>query len=240
MARDYYHSYDWKIVSDNTKTRVNGYRILLSLSCPTPRFYSYKINDLLNDTNIINSILPFSPYFMICETVTSSGPQIGSANVRNIETVYGIINKAFDAYGGNAVISFIQQIKYSEQSFVAAALSSGDGKVIIEILNGTVDTRELTSKGAEPSKLSMCIFWDIDCCELKDVKLYEKCIDIYNYCWWKKGYYEITHGVLDGKLGSYFTFFSNISTYINGLDYAQPDYELFIRTRLLLLSENKI
>lgn len=236
MSIQFYNSYDWRIVNNPTRARLSGYRFLQSIGLLTPLLYSYSASQILTKSVDLDSIMKYAPFLIICETLSPTGPRIGAANICDKCKALDVVKNSYRSYGGEAEISFLQQIQYNERSFVATALSDGMGKVCIEILKGTVDSRNLTSKGADAKRLIFCVFWDEQTVELSDISLFEEVHKIYDNCWWHKGYYEITYGDIDKLLTIRFTSYSKQSAYTNLLVTLQSDFNAQVRTKLLLLN----
>lgn len=237
QKKQYYHSYDWGIVDNPTLNRSVGYKFLNSINLLTPILHTFTAEYLLSlKDNDLSYIMKNVPYLAICETISSNGPKIGSPNIISINQIHAMARKAKRHYGKESIISLLQQIKEIKTSFVATALSDGKGMVLIEILKGTVDSRNLTSKGANPKNLERGLFWDKETFEITDFSLFTKMVSIYKDCCWNRGYYEITCGITNMTECIFYTYYSSNEMYGNLLKMCSYDFELQIRSKLLALN----
>ena len=237
MSKKFYNSVEWGIQTKNiNQIRNNGFEFLEKIGCKTCKNYSLKIEEIIKQTSKVKEFLNGKiPYLVVFESSDKEKKKIGKFNVKGIREVYEIINSISAKDWAKYRVSFVEQIKPLENSFSGTAVSDGKGKLLIEFIMGTTDSRELTSCGADPRKIDYCYFSDFETIskmsDMIPLKFIEK---IKESCHFFKGYYEFVYGISNNEDDIYFTFYSNINKYLNVLDkYNENEFSEEIESRLI-------
>lgn len=210
--KKYFNSLEWGIIDLDSRTiRGDGFDYLKELRLPTGNNFSMSFNEYLENKDKIQNDIEKSNYLVIFEPPNNTYKRYGLNNINSIAAIDEFIEQ--DKPGINQYhISFIEKIIETEKSYVGAVMSDGKGSVVIETLSGTCDSRELTSRGADPKRISQYIFtsfhdkvWGIprDIAEVRDI------------CQYFKGYYEFAYGRVRNEEQIYFTFYSSNEHYTN-------------------------
>lgn len=210
--KKYFNSLEWGIIDSDSRTiRGDGFDYLKELRLPTGNNFSMSFNEYLEKKDAIQKEISLSNYLVIFEPPNNTYKRYGLNNINSTEMIDEFIEH--DKPGINQYhISFIEKIIETDKSYVGAVMSDGKGSVVIETLSGTCDSRELTSRGADPKRIAQYIFtsfhdkvWGIprDIAEVRDI------------CQYFKGYYEFAHGRVRNEEQIYFTFYSSNEHYTN-------------------------
>ena len=211
-VKKFYNSLDWGIINKNCNTiRGNGFIFLKNLNLPMGNNFSVKSQVYQNRKFEIENEISKSDYIVIFDPSSNNFQKYGMHNVNSVTSIDDYIDKNninINLYN----ISFIEQIKKVDNSFVGTVMSNGKGKTIIEILSDTVDSRELTSRGANSKLIKTYDFTEFnDYCFnvpaiIKEIK---------KMCEFFQGYYEFAYGKIRDEKDIYFTFYSKNKKYIN-------------------------
>ena len=210
--KNYFNSLEWGIIDSDSRTiRGNGFEYLKELKMPTGNNFSVSFNEYLSNKATIQKEIEASNYLVIFEPPNNTYKRYGLNNINSTEMIDDFIEKdkpSINQYH----ISFIEQILKTDKSYVGTVMSDGKGSTIIETLSGTCDSRELTSRGADPKRIQQYIFnsfqdkvWGVprDIAEIREI------------CQYFKGYYEFAYGRVRNEEQIYFTFYSSNEHYIN-------------------------
>ena len=103
-------------------------------------------------------------------------------------------------------------IKEVKNSFAGVVMTDGKGNTVIETISGTCDTRELTSTGADATRIKRYEYENFDDYTLGEPRIIKEIRDM---CQYFNGYYEFAYGNIRGENNVYFTFYSSNEEYIN-------------------------
>lgn len=240
--KKYYNSLEWGIQEKDTgDIRKQGLNFLNAIHCTTIKSYSFLLKQITDNSKILKDIFDKgTKFFIICEPKNPSYPRIGQMNITNIEQVYNILNQIPENIHDKYKLSLIQQIEPTKGCFTGTAMSDGKGKILMEFLMNTVNSRELTSRGANAEQLERCFFSDFDTIEELPKKIPIRIIkDIKEKCQFFKGYYEFTYGSVNGVNNLYYTFFSDIPKYINVLEKYQVSTDDALNSKSRYLDYNE-
>ena len=157
----YYNSIEWGIQEKDTEDiRKKGLDFLEDIQCSTIKSYVFPIRALIDNKKIIEEILKKeSKVFIICEPKSPKYPRVGQMNITNIEQINDVLSKIPEDRYDKYKLSIMQQIESIIGSFTGTAMSDGKGKILMEFLKDTVNSRDLTSIGADPKNLERCFFF---------------------------------------------------------------------------------
>jgi hypothetical protein len=235
MVKKFFNSVDWGIQKENINTiRSNGLDMLDNMGCNACKHFSLSISQAIKDKNLINEIFSNgNMYLVLCEPNTSQKSRTGSLGVKNADGLYQIISRIDPITWQEYNISIIQQIIEIEHSLAGTAISDGNGKLLIEFITGTTDSRMLTSCGADPTRLDLCFFGDYDTISVMPhnipIRIIEK---IKDSCQYNKGYYEFIYGKAETEEDVFYTFYSDIKAYRNILEFYEADIDTEIKSRI--------
>lgn len=218
MNKKYYNSVEWGIQKENVdKIREKGFEFLREIGCKTCNNYALKIQDISKNTEKAKKVFDGSTaYLVVFESSNKKKEKKGKFNVKDINELYEIINSISSEDWQEYTVSCIEQIQYIENSFSGTALSDGNGKLLIEFILGTTDSRELTSRGANANKIDYCYYSDFETISRISTKIPLELIEnIKQNCHFFKGYYEFVYGKSKGNPDIFFTFYSDIPEYRN-------------------------
>ncbi len=218
MKRQFYNSVQWGIQTENIdKLRGNGFEHLRKIQCRTGKYYSLDIGQAIKKPEELDKIFGDElPFLILIEPNERKLEKIAEFNVRDKKILYKMIQTIPPESWGNYTISFVEQIMAHDKSFVGAAMSDGKGKLFIEFLRGTTNSKYLTSTGADVERLDTCEFRDFD-----TISQYPKHIPIEliqkikDSCHFFKGYYEFIYGKSKEDKDIFFTYYSDIEAYLN-------------------------
>lgn len=210
--KKYYNSLEWGIIDKESKEiRKNGFEYLKKLKLPVGNNFSMKYDDIYMQKDLINEELTKSNYLVLFEPPDNRFKRLGIDNVNSFEKIDNYLKKNnYDLSMYN--VSFIEKIIQISDSYAGTLLSDGRGNTLIEIIENTCDSRELTSIGADSNRIKQYKFISFDDFQMN---LPKGISDIKNICQYFKGYYEFAYGKIRGENNIYFTFYSNNSEYIN-------------------------
>ena len=210
--KKYYNSLDWGIITDKASTvRGNGFAFLKLINLPTGNNFSISYKDYIENKGEIEKTIASSNYIAILEPPDNSYRRYGITNITSVTQIDEYIKNnglSIDNYR----VSFIEIIKEVKNSFVGVVMADGEGHMVIEILHGTVDTRDLTSTGADISKVERYSYDSFEEYTLGEPRIISEIRDM---CQYFKGYYEFAYGNIRGENNVYFTFYSSNEEYIN-------------------------
>ena len=218
MGRKFYNSTQWGIQeSELDKLRSKGIEHLRSIGCNTGEFYSLSIEKAIKNPTILDDIFKEDVEFVILlEPKDRNKEKIGRFGVKSKKTLYEMINEIDSADWQKYNISIVEQIQKIENEFVGVAISDGRGKLFIEFLRDTTNSKHLTSTGANPTKLDFCYFSDFETISEFPKKIpFEIVEKIQKSCHFFEGYYEFVYGKSKDKVDIFFTFYSDILEYRN-------------------------
>lgn len=227
MKKTFYNSTQWGIQEkDLNQIRSRGLEYLDEIGIKTNKHYFFSIEEAIKNTSKLNEIFGQGiPFLVLLEPNNKNNKKIGRFNVKDKKTLYEMINTIDPNLWKGYIVSLIEQIQENGKEFVGTAISDGKGKLFIEFLKGTTNSKKLTSTGANPTKIESCCFSDFDTPVLlpKEIPI-EVVESIKKDCQYFKGYYEFVYGKSESKDDIYYTFYSNIDAYLNILDSIDADY----------------
>ncbi len=221
MERKFYNSTQWGIQKKNlNKIRSRGLDYLEQIGCKTCVHYCLEIGEAIKEPEKLDKIFDNNvPFLVLIEPNDKKLEKIGSFNITDKKSVYKLISQIKPEEWKNYSISFIEEIQNAKNSLTGTAISDGKGKLFMEFLKGTTNSKYLTSAGADPKKIENCYFRDFEIISQIPnsipIEIIEK---IKEYCHNFKGYYEFIYGSSTGKEDIYFTFYSDIKDYRNILE----------------------
>ena len=218
MKKIFYNSAEWGIQENGLdKIRYNGFEFLNKIGCNTSEFYSLTIQDALKKPESVDRIFSKGiPFVVLLEPNSKKYPKMGKYNVKNRKTLYGMIKEIKPEMWKNYSISIVEQIQDNGKQFVGTAISDGKGKLFMEFLLGTTNSKYLTSTGADPTKLDWCAFSDYETMTHFPKKVPLDIVEkIKQSCQFFEGYYEFVYGKSRNINDIFFTFYSNINDYKN-------------------------
>lgn len=221
MKKKFYNSTEWGIQeSELEKIRGNGFRFLNKIGCNTNEFHSLTIRDAIKKPDILDKIFSKGiPFIVLLEPNDKRIPKIGRFEVKDKETLYSMITEIKPEQWKNYYISIIEQIQENGKQLVGTAISDGKGKLFIEFLLGTTNSKYLTSTGADSSQLDWCAYIDYETMTQYPKKVPLEIVEsIKQSCQFFEGYYEFVYGKSKDKDDIFFTFYSNINEYKNILE----------------------
>ena len=208
----YFNSLDWGIINESLGVlRSNGFDYLKKLELPVGNNFIVKYKDYLNNKEEFNERIKDSEYLVMFEPPNNAYQKYAIFSVNNTDQIDDFI-KDNDLFLDNYCVSFVEMIKVIDNSFAGVLMSDGKGSTIIEIVNGTCDSRELTSRGVDPKKTRKYESFDFEDELIGAPKIIKEIKDI---CQYFKGYYEFAYGSIRGEKKIYFTFYSSNDEYIN-------------------------
>ena len=227
MKKFFYNSTQWGIQEKElNQIRSKGLEYLDERGIKTNKHYFLSIKEAIKDTDELDKIFSQGrPFLILLEPADKKNKKIGRFNVTDKLTLYKMIREIKPEKWNDYVISFIEQIQENGKEFVGTAISDGKGKLFIEFLRGTTNSKFLTSTGCDPSKIDSCCFIDFE----EPIKLPKKIPSevvesIKKDCHLYKGYYEFVYGRAGNDNDIYYTFYSDIDAYLNLLDNFEGDY----------------
>lgn len=210
-SKEYYNSLEWGIIKDNSASnRKQGFEFLKKIQLPMGDNFSIEVSEYDHYYDELNARIEKSHYLVIFEPPSNQFDRYGIYNINSGEQITEFIKEKGELIK-DYNISFVEIIDQTEKSYVGTVMSDGKGNVIIETLNGTCDSRELTSRGADSSKIRQYIFNSFY--HYNDVP--RDILDIKEICQYFKGYYEFAYGSIRGEEKIYFTFYSSDEAYTN-------------------------
>ena len=210
--REYHNSLEWGIIKENTSSiRGNGFEFLKRIKLPTGNNFSIKNTDILVNKDKYNEEISKSNYLVIFEPHNNSYQRCGIFGVNSFDQIEEYIRNN-NININNYQISLVEIIEKITHSFAGVLMSDGEGNTIIEIINDTVDSRELTSCGADAKRIMHFESNDFDNTLYEAPKVIREIKEI---CQYFRGYYEFAYGSIRGVKDIYFTFYSSNDEYIN-------------------------
>lgn len=238
----YYNSIEWGIQEKETDDiRKKGLDFLKDIQCRTIKSYMFPLKQIIEDRQEIEKVFQReNKVFIICEPINPSYQRIGQMNITNAEQLYTILSKIPPSMYDKYKLYIMQQIETTKGCFTGTAMSDGKGKLLMEFLTDTVNSRELTSRGADAEKIESCFFSGFDTVEELPKTIPIKLIKaIKDKCHFFKGYFEFTYGSINGESDLYFTFYSDIPKYINALERYQVTTKDSIHSKARYLDYNE-
>ena len=209
MKSIFYNSTQWGIQKNELdKLRGKGIKHLRNIGCNTGQFYSLTIEEAIKNPNMLDSIFEEDiPFLVLLEPKDRKKEKIGKFGVIDKTTIYEMINKISPENWREYSISMIEQIEKANNVFVGVAISDGKGQLFIEFLEGTTNSKYLTSTGANHTKLDYCYFSDFETISEFPKKIPFKFVEqIQKSCHFFEGYYEFVYGKSRDKQDIFFTF----------------------------------
>ncbi len=235
MKKKFYNSTEWGIQESNLDTlRAEGQKRLRRMGCKTGKFYSLTIEEAIKDQEALESIFGDDlPFLVLLEPRKRNDEKLGEFGIRDQKGLYELIKRLPAEKWRDYRISFIEEIQETKGSFVGTAISDGKGRLYIECLPGTTNSKQLTSTGADSAELDTCYFSDFDTISKFPEKIpIEMIEEIRKSCHHFKGYFEFVRGKSKDKEDIYYTFYSNIPDYLNILDRQSYSFEEEMDSRL--------
>lgn len=221
MKKKFYNSVEWGIQEKNiNQIRNNGLEFLESIGCNTCKHYSLCIKDIIKNKRIMEEVFDGkTKYLVVFEPSDKKKSKIGKFNIGDKNEILEMIKDISPEEWENFRVSFVEQINPNQHSFSGVAISDGKGKLMIEFILGTTDSRELTSRGADPKKIESCYFCDFDTISKTPKTIPIQLVkQIKESCHFFKGYYEFVYGDSENDRDIFFTFYSDIDKYLNILN----------------------
>ena len=218
MRKKFCNSTEWGIQeSELDRIRSKGFDFLNKIGCKTNKFYPLTIREAIKEPKKLDLIFSEGiPFLILLEPADKKKQKIGKFNVRDKQTLYSMIKQVKPELWNSYSISMIEQIQENGKQLVGTAISDGKGKLFIEFLLGTTNSKHLTSTGADPTKLDSCCFIDYETMtrfpQKVPIEIVEK---IKKSCQFFEGYYEFVYGKSKSTDDIFFTFYSDIEDYKN-------------------------
>lgn len=207
----FYNSIKWGIQeTDIGNIRNNGMQHLKELKFATTDYKSLSYKNFCLNFNSLLDAMKGSEYIIIFEPPNENFQRYGIDYTDNQSEVRDFISSKgnfLDEYN----VSLIEKINEIDSSFCGTVISNERGNVVIETLKGSVDSRFLTSTGAD--------YENIECYEFNGYELNSRVpsiiLKIKKDCEFISGYYEFAYGEVKGKKGVFYTFYSDNEKYRN-------------------------
>ena len=150
MKPTFYNSTQWGIQeSELDKLRGKGIEYLRNIGCNTGQFHSLSIEEAIKNPNVLDSIFGEDiPFLVLLEPKDRGKEKIGKFGVTDKTTIYEMIKGINPENWREYSISMIEEIQKIDNEFVGVAISDGKGQLFIEFLEGTTNSKYLTSTGA--------------------------------------------------------------------------------------------
>lgn len=216
---EYHNSLEWGILGDNiSHIRGSGFDYIKQLGLPTGNNFSISYSDYEKNKSKIQEVIKDSQYIIIfdppgydffrysLDEIVNDVQKIDDFLMNN--TAMNDYNIPLNYYN----ISFIEFIEKIPTSFAGVVMSDGQGNTVIETVSDTCDSRELTSHGAERSRIKEYTYISFDDYIIGAPKYIQQIKDV---CQYFRGYYEFSYGKIRGVSNIYFTYYSNNPKYIN-------------------------
>lgn len=244
MKPTFYNSTQWGIQeSELDKLRGKGIEYLRNIGCNTGQFHSLSIEEAIKNPNVLDSIFGEDiPFLVLLEPKDRGKEKIGKFGVTDKTTIYEMIKGINPENWREYSISMIEEIQKIDNEFVGVAISDGKGQLFIEFLEGTTNSKYLTSTGANPTKLDSCYFSDFETISEFPRKIPFKFVKkIQKSCHFFEGYYEFVYGKSKDRPDIFFTFYSDIPEYRNLLksQLGFPSEEISSRSKYNYIQQRK-
>ena len=210
--KKYYNSLEWGIIDqDSREVRKNGFDHIKKIKLPTGHNFSVGYHEYQVRKTQIADMIKDSKYIVIFEPPNKSNTRYGITSISSIDQIDEyIIKNNYNLQKYN--VSFIEIINELQNSFAGTVMTDGNGNTIIETIDGTCDSRELTSIGANAKHINSYRFMSFDDNDSNVPRIIR---EIKEMCQYFRGYYEFAYGEIRGIKDIYFTFYSPNENYIN-------------------------
>ena len=229
----YYHSTDWGF-DDNYQTKKKtsrsglkaiGLPMLESISCSYYELVQNKVR-----------FKPNGVYLVTADDGTKEKNRKGYFGVKSSdELLQHIIRDFGDSESSLSACKChcIEQLFPCEGCFTGALFSNGCGDLVCETINNTVDNREVTSGSSAPYERNRIIYHDGELSFCGDYFIWATLLSVISLCINNKGYYEFAFGLVSGKKGLYFSYFSSEEIYQNIFPLSAPFDDDYIRCKCI-------
>lgn len=216
---EYHNSLEWGILRDNTSDiRGDGFDYIKRLGLPIGNNFSISYCDYEQNKCKIQEVIKDSKYIIIFDPPgydflrLSLGEVVNDTNrideFLKSNSFINDYNIPLNYYN----ISFIEFIEKIPTSYAGVVMSDGQGNTVIETVSDTCDSRELTSRGADRSRIKDYTYISFDDYIVGAPKAIQQ---IKNVCQYFRGYYEFAYGKIREVNNIYFTYYSNNPKYTN-------------------------
>ena len=210
-TKKYYNSLEWGIINTGSNSMRNkGFTFLKEIGLPTGNNFGIKFVELQDKRIILDNELKGSQYLALFEPPNNKFKRYG-INVNSFQDLLDFINQV-DCDLSNYRISFVEKVIQLPNSYAGTLLSDGKGNTLIETVDGTCDSRELTSTGVDIDRVKQYHFISFEDYQEKLPKELKEAKDL---CQYFRGYYEFAYGSIRNYSDIYFTYYSNNEEYIN-------------------------
>lgn len=219
-----YHANDWNIVSKKEKEfeRVSGLQFLSSNSFQgrCVEWQMFNKEELLEKQSEINSIINNRWFFVI---ITGKNIKRKIIVINHLNELLATIQNNPKFSSNNLTLTFINMIQKTNGCCSGTVLSDGKRDIKIELMNNSVNTRDITDGSKDPKSM---LFLETELVSLKIVnglnnsyalsQEYKFVVhEIIRCCRKVSGYFEFIYGT-NQKFGFpnlYFTYFSENPRY---------------------------
>lgn len=209
---NFFHSYDWGFDTKYSLKKIKSIEYLSNNHFLHVKTFGLPIKRIF-EIDLIGK------YLVIVSASGEFGEKkMGFFNIERVSQLdsYDEYNQLrYSCEAENAYAVFIQQMEPCDGCFTGTITSNGKGRMIVELLEGTVDNRLLTSCGAEATRIFTIVFDEYELVSCNNFSLRQKFDSNLKKCMFTSGYFEFSYAAVSGENDIWFTYYSDCEIYRN-------------------------